>query len=112
MRIGCDLVHIERFIVSMHAGGPLFLEKIFTTSELAGSPNVSHLAGLFAAKEAIAKAVGRAPYSWHAIIIDHEPSGRPVVYLARDYSNAHAEVSISHDGQYACACALIQNHKE
>lgn len=107
MRIGCDLVNVTRFAASAQTGGSSFLEKIFTPSELADAPTMDRLAGWFAAKEAVAKAIGRIPTSWQAITIVHEQSGRPIVYVSPDYARVRADVSISHDGDYALACALV-----
>ena len=97
MRIGCDLVSIEKFSKSVERGGNKFLQKIFLPSELKNS-DMEHLAGIFAAKEAIIKTLDLPPASWLEVEIQHHLSGRPKCHLVTD-------VSISHNKDYAIAFA-------
>jgi len=105
IRTGIDLARIDRF--ARLSENPRFLRRVFTTSELIDC-RPAHLAGTFAAKEAIIKAVG-IPLAWHALEIVRGPSGRPRVGLTPSdcLSTLQAiDVSISHDGDYAVAVAV------
>ena len=97
MRIGCDVVSIEKFTKSVKMGGDSFLRTIFLPSELKND-SLEHLAGIFAAKEAVIKTLDLPPISWLEIEIQHYPSGRPKCRLVTD-------ISISHDKDYAIAFA-------
>jgi holo-[acyl-carrier protein] synthase len=56
---GVDIVEIERFSRYIELGGDRFLRRVYSTEELANCRGqVPRLAGRFAAKEAIAKALG------------------------------------------------------
>lgn len=99
MKVGIDLVKISRF--KKAAMGEL--GKVFLKSELEQNPRAESLAGIFAAKEAFFKAIGKKG-DWLSVCIDKQPSGKPVVLSAK----GKAEVSISHDGEYAIAIVLIK----
>ena len=97
--VGCDLVKVPRFKQSVRRGGVTFLARIFSDHELAGSPSVETLAGLFAAKEATLKALGLKPGKWHSIEMYHEVDGRPKLWLLLPAASPiEVAVSISHDG--------------
>ena len=83
--VGVDIVKAERF----EKISDRFCEKVFTPREceyLAGKPAES-AAGIFAAKEAVAKALGTgfSGFFPRDIEILHENSGKPYVVL---YGNA------------------------
>ncbi|OGB83987.1 hypothetical protein A3F66_06875 [candidate division TM6 bacterium RIFCSPHIGHO2_12_FULL_32_22] len=105
IKIGCDLVNIERFKKSLENGGNLFLEKIFSPEELKNRNKIESLAGLFAAKEATFKALDITTDNWLNIRILKQKSGKP--YLILDSIDLNFEyscdISISHDGIYALA---------
>lgn len=72
-----------------------------------------HFAGRFAAKEAIAKALGTgfgAEVAWHDIEILGNELGKPEVYLSeaakKRFKNPRILVSISHSTSHATAVAL------
>lgn len=102
-RVGIDIVKISDFEKRAQRSG-LFLGRIFDKKELSDrEKDLSHLAGLFAAKEAVLKALSLPAGCWREIVILHEKSGRPVVEskLLQDYKDF--DLSISHDGDYAVA---------
>lgn len=76
-------------------------ERIFTPDELRDK-TVEQLAGMFAAKEAVLKAMGLQAGAWHDIKIAKKPSGKPFARVAKK----EIGLSISHDGDYAIAIAL------
>ena len=118
--IGNDIIEIERIRESMDTHGQRFLSKLFTTKEqdycLAHQDPVPHIAGRFAAKEAIAKALGTGfgeHTSWLDMEILADPSGKPVVHfsakLEAKLQGTAVMVSISHCRSYASAFAIWVN---
>ena len=116
LRSGIDLVEIDRLEGVEPAIRTRFLRRVFTTQELeeAGDSNV-HLAGRFAAKEAVVKALGCGigPVSWQEIEILHGQSGEPRLVLhgkasqiASDQRLTTWSVSISHTSAVAVAVAV------
>jgi len=110
--VGIDVVEIARFAESLERT-PALREKLFTPAE-AALP-VQSLAARFAAKEALAKALG-APgnLAWHDAEVVSLPSGQPTMVL-RGTVLARAEVlggtttflSLSHDGGIATAVLIL-----
>ena len=103
MSIGIDFVNIKDFQRRLSARGAL--EKIFTTAELEQNTKTESLAGVFALKEAFCKALGRK-VDWHDVWIEKSKSGKPLLQSSL-LQERTAEVSISHDGEYAIAIVLI-----
>lgn len=104
MSLGIDVVEIERFRAVLERS-PGIERRFFTAAErahCAGSP--LRLAGTFAAKEAVMKALGLTPApAWaRRIEVERDSSGRPAAVV----EGAPVAVSISHDGPVAVAVAL------
>lgn len=98
--LGIDLVNIPEFTQRLAAGGDAFLKKAFRPEERQNH-TPEHLAGLWAAKEAIIKAGALEGGSWLMIRISHEPSGKPHAFVGtQEY-----DISIAHHGDYAVAVA-------
>lgn len=116
LRTGIDLVEIRRIASQRPEIHQRFLQRVFTARELAesaGSP--ASLAGRFAAKEAVAKALGCGigAIGWHSIEIQRGDQGEPVLVLtgkaaqmAESLSLATWSISISHTRTYATAVAV------
>ncbi len=98
--IGIDLVFIPEFRERLAIGAGKMSERAFRASEMNGQ-SIEHLAGLWAAKEAVMKAASAPPVRWTDIVISHDPSGRPHARVG----NQEFAVSISHQGDYAVAAA-------
>lgn len=98
--IGVDLVYIPEFQTRLDAGGTALLEKMFTLDELQNR-NSDHLAGVWAAKEAVRKTLPEAPSAWTDVCLVYEASGKP----SARYKDIPYDVSISHQGDYAIAVA-------
>ncbi|WP_066924534.1 NAD(P)H-hydrate dehydratase [Murdochiella massiliensis] len=119
--IGIDVVDIARFATGKQ--GSSFLHRVFTVEErryIENSPHpVETMAGLYAAKEAIGKALGTGIGSipFHAMEIIHDDTGKPQVRLHGEASKQlkrccarQAEIAITHDAGVAVAvCVLIPN---
>jgi holo-[acyl-carrier protein] synthase len=112
--VGIDVVDIERFAASIERT-PSMLQRLFTPAE-AVRP-VASLAARFAAKEAIAKALG-APYGmdWHDAEVVSEESGRPLLTIrgtvrarADELGVAHVHLSLSHDAGIASAVVVLES---
>ena len=81
MRVGVDLIEIERVRRALERHGDGFRERCFTAGERAycdSKPNPpQHYAGRFAAKEAVGKALGSGVYfTWKEIEIVGRPEAR------------------------------------
>ncbi len=114
-----DVVLVERFIKAL-ARTPLLADRLFTEAERttsSGNPrSPESLAGRFAAKEAVAKALG-APVGlhWHDCEIVSDPDGRPWLTVAGTVAAVAAEreinrwhLSMSHDGGIASAMVVAE----
>ena len=105
IRTGCDLVHIPKFEQSTRGGS---LARLFTPYELSQNLPLTTLAGWFAAKEAVIKALDLSGGSFLTMEIVKGESGRPAVRFAEsDTKIMHHDLSISHDGEYAMATAVF-----
>ena len=109
IKIGCDIIQVSRFEQKIHDKEYL-LERIFTEHELANSYSPASLAGRFALKEAVMKALGIAAGNWRAIEVVNKPNGKPYckfLSLEIEHSILSQDVSISHDGDYAMAVSTF-----
>lgn len=121
--LGTDIIEIQRIKESIERRGEQFLKRILTSSEyeycMRFNPPYARVAGRFAGKEAIAKALGTGiggEVSWLDIEILNEASGKPAVILSQkaqdliDSMTRDAEIliSISHCKEFATATALLQ----
>ncbi|MBD3258499.1 holo-[acyl-carrier-protein] synthase [candidate division GN15 bacterium] len=119
--IGVDVVEVARMEADIERYGDRFLQRILSDAEqsvLAERVDKAvFLAGRFAGKEAVIKALGRflsdrPPYA--EIEITNDPSGQPVVVLSdvvRDMlGGASILISISHEKSYAVAMVVISSH--
>jgi holo-[acyl-carrier protein] synthase len=117
--VGTDVVSIPRFKQAI-ARTDGFLERVFTKAELIladGQPRAPiSLAGIFAAKESIAKALG-APdgLSWQDCQIEYFVSGKPnivisgkIEQLANQLGISSWHLSISHDADLAIAFVVAE----
>lgn len=123
IRSGADIVQIARIEAIRAAHGERFVNRILSAAEQAlMRPGTSYLAGRFAAKEAIAKAMGtgvwRRGIAFTDIEILRDDRGRPIVCLGgaaktvfESEGGRQVSVSISHDGGYAVAFAVAEYMK-
>lgn len=99
--LGVDLVFIPEFQKQLTVGGSNFLHKAFNQNELRDS-GTEHLAGVWAAKEAVVKAGGLQINHWTDICIMYDNSGQPSATVR----NEQYDISIAHHGEYAVAVAM------
>ena len=116
--IGVDVCDVGRFEESLRRT-PALAGKLFTAAEQDRPPATAtaSLAARFAAKEALAKALG-APggLEWHDAEVVSEPSGRPVLVLrgtvravADGLGVRSAHVTLSHDAGVATAVVVLES---
>ena len=94
------MVRIER--VRELLSDPAVAGRVFSSDEFV--ENIASMAGKFAAKEAIFKARGTRS-DWLDFKILKRASGEPYVATAMPID---IKISISHEGEYAIAIALIE----
>lgn len=115
--LGTDILEIDRMRQSIERHGLHFLNRLFTQREqdhcYKFKDPAPHFAGRFAAKEAIAKALGTgfgAQLSWMDIEVLNNDLGKPIVLLSLEiqkrFENPQILVSISHSTQHATAVAI------
>jgi len=119
--VGVDLVEVGRVASALRRHGDRFLRKVFTPGELeycARRP--PELAARFAAKEAVAKALGTGigAVAWQEIEVVREPSGRPGITLhgvartlARERGLREPLLSLSHTREHAIAFVVWERGK-
>lgn len=115
---GVDIVEISRINDLVKKRGDKFLHRVFTGEELcyclgkSGTP--SHLAGRFAAKEAVIKLLkGKKSPDLKSVEIIRGKNGEPIVRLrneavemAKDRNIHYISISISHSRDFAVAFAI------
>ncbi len=100
LHTGVDLIEIERVRLAVARYGERFLARVYTPSErtICGT-RAESLAVRFAAKEAVAKALGtgiwRAGVIWTDIEVDRIESGAPQVRLHGGAQQRAAAMDIS-----------------
>jgi holo-[acyl-carrier protein] synthase len=118
--IGTDIVEIARIAEVLERQGERFIDRILTVSEKTlynQSKSVSFVAKRFAAKEAVAKALGTGIgrcVSFQDIVISNNAKGAPLVELSngaadvmRELGGARMLLSLSDERHYALAYAVL-----
>lgn len=110
---GVDLIEIERLAAAIARHGERFLQRVYTPAERqVCEDNLASLAVRFAAKEAVAKALGCGigAVKWQEIEILRDRSGAPQLHLhgeARRLADARGleawSLSLSHTRFHAIA---------
>ena len=117
--VGIDVVPVARFAQALQRT-PTMAQRLFTPAEQvagAGTPRTAEsLAARFAAKEALAKALG-APggMSWLDAEVRVDGNGRPTLAVSGTVAAradalgvTHWHVSLSHDGGIASAVVIAE----
>jgi holo-[acyl-carrier-protein] synthase len=113
---GIDIIEIGRIAKAVQRNR--FTQRVFTPAEFSESENLSHrLAGFFAAKEALLKAMGTglSGFSWREIEVRHNPQGAPyfevsgkVAHFLKTNRVSRIHLSISHCREYAVAHVILE----
>lgn len=121
--IGVDLVEVGRVEAMLTEHGDRFLSRVFTVRERSlgrarGATAGTFFAGRWAAKEAVAKALGCGfgpRCGWQEVEIAADAAGRPVVELqgaaratAAELGVRRLQVSLSHERHYATAMVVAE----
>lgn len=119
MVTGVDIVQISRIEKIMNRKNDAFINRIFTKDEIEyinkKGNKANTIAGLYASKEAISKAIGTGigEIAWHDMEISHDDRGKPLVNISPvkeplllDLGINKFDLSISHDGDYAIAFVI------
>ncbi len=108
VRVGLDVVEVAR--IEEAIARPRFLERILTPREREECRTILRIAGRWAAKEAIAKAVD-IKLKWHDVEISNDAVGAPVAVINhpifRDGSH-RIHLSLSHERGIAAAVAILE----
>ena len=117
--VGIDLVEVPRIREMLEKHGQRFKERTFTAAEIAycdaRAEPAMHYAARFAAKEAVAKALGTGIWAegvnWKDIEVGREASGKPVIILhgmAKEHAGeAACLVSLTHTRDLAMAQVFL-----
>jgi holo-[acyl-carrier protein] synthase len=117
--IGIDLVEVPRIRELLEKHGQRFKERTFTAGEIAYcdacAEPAMHYAARFAAKEAVAKALGTGLWAegviWTDIEVVRESSGKPAIVLhgaAKQHAaDAICLVSLTHTRDLAMAQVIL-----
>jgi holo-[acyl-carrier protein] synthase len=121
LRTGIDILEIERLSTLSLSIRDRFLNRVFTPREIAEAQgNWETLAGRFAVKEAVAKALGTGigAVGWKSIEIQRGANGEPILKLVEKAAEeAQAQglqtwsVSISHSKGLAVAVVVATGEK-
>jgi len=105
--IGVDVVDLQRFSDSL-TRTPGLRERLFTAAERAQPDHT--LAAVFAAKEAVSKALGvPSGLSWHDVEVSRSESGRPLLSVSgAGRADLDWHLSLSHDGGVAVAMVVAE----
>ena len=109
---GVDIIEVRRIKGAIDKHGRLFLNRVFTDKELDNAKDhnrfYQHLAGRFAAKEAVFKALNKLTLSFKDVEVLKDNQGKPCCSLINHKkNNVNIHVSISHIKNYAVASAII-----
>jgi len=114
MKIGTDIIDIKRIEKLLEKYPNTFKQRFLNEDEITRTKKIESIAGLWAAKEAISKALGcgiGAELAFHDITINKDSRGAPHFVLSKEAQELHAikesSLSISHDGGFAIAIAAI-----
>jgi holo-[acyl-carrier protein] synthase len=111
--IGVDVVDVARFEQALRRT-PGLASRLFSGAERDGPP--ASLAACFAAKEAVAKALGApAGLRWADVEIVHDHGGRPGLAVRGSVAQAAARLgvrtwhlSLTHDGGVSVAMVVAE----
>ena len=122
VQTGVDLIEVERIAEAIDKYGMLFLQRVYTSAELQQvGQNMGSLAARWAAKEAVAKALGTGigEVAWVDIEVLRGPNKEPQLNLygnARRFAEAKGlndwSISLSHTRQHAIAMVVAQSTAE
>lgn len=125
MIIGTGIDIIETARIEKSKNNNRFLNRLFTEYEREyikhKNYNKNTISGIFAAKEAVSKALGYGIryYKWTDIEVNHNKYGKPLILLRNNAENisktlgvSNINITISHIDEYAIAFATIEGESK
>jgi holo-[acyl-carrier protein] synthase len=119
LAVGVDIIEVERLARGVARHGPRFCDRFFTAREQEQcGGRAASLAGRFAVKEAVGKALGTGigDVMWKEVEIVNDERGRPVLALhgaaarlAAERGLRHWAISLSHTSTHAVGLAVALN---
>lgn len=119
LAVGVDIIEVERLARGMARHGPRFCDRFFTVREQEQcGGRAASLAGRFAVKEAVGKALGTGigDVTWKEVEIVNDERGRPILALhgaaarlAAARGLRHWAISLSHTSTHAVGLAVALN---
>lgn len=120
--VGVDLVEIQRIRISLERFGERFAHRILSDVEyeefLSSRNQAQFLAKRFAAKEALAKALGtgfKAGLSPRHISVGHDSLGRPLLRcteraqdMFKEFAIGASHLSLSDEADFALAYVMLE----
>ncbi|RAX55260.1 hypothetical protein CCY99_00745 [Helicobacter sp. 16-1353] len=122
--IGVDLVSTKRIESLVNKYGEIFLKKILNNEEIAlvrndNGFNINRIAGFFATKEALSKALGcgiGGDLRFHDITIFKDSKNAPKIKLDKNviqyFNIKDIDVSISHDNGCAISFVFVKKNED
>ncbi|EOW2733737.1 holo-ACP synthase [Klebsiella variicola] len=121
MRVGTDIVEVERITKALTNSNSCFLQRVFTHAEInkinPHDPDYERASGFWAAKESIVKAVGYGfnnKIRFHDIEVTHDEYGKPEFLISGrlkeildEQGVLHISLSISHCRTHAIAVTVL-----
>ncbi|WP_297573944.1 holo-ACP synthase [uncultured Campylobacter sp.] len=115
MRVGIDIVKIERIAKIYEKYGDKFKTKFLSKKEIKEIKSVDSLAGYFAVKEATSKALGvgiGASFGFLDVKIVKNTLNAPKLKfkkaIKKKFKIKKSTISISHDGGFVVAVVVIE----
>ena len=117
---GVDIIEIERIRRVTQGYGDRFLRRIYTKSEIEyARGRAPQLASRFAAKEAVAKALGTgigAELGFHSVQIENDNRGKPLlrfmgsaIEMVAGLNINNAMISLSDEKHYVVAMVVLES---
>ncbi|MBZ7675354.1 holo-ACP synthase [Klebsiella grimontii] len=121
MRVGTDIVEVERITKALTNSNSCFLQRVFTHAEInkinPHDPDYERASGFWAAKESIVKAVGYGfnnKIRFHDIEVTHDEYGKPEFLISGrlkeildEQGVLNISLSISHCRTHAIAVTIL-----
>ncbi|ANE34171.1 holo-ACP synthase [Campylobacter hyointestinalis] len=114
--IGIDIIKIDRITKAKSKFEDKFLSKFLSSNEIQIAKNDASLAGFWAAKEAVSKALGCgicAEFGFLDVEIYKDNKGAPKLKfepnVIHKFGIKNSSLSITHDGGFAIAAVIIEN---
>ena len=111
IKVGTDIVSINRIKDAIDKFGDKFLDRFLNKEEKESLKKIESIAGYWAAKEAIAKALGCGigkELEFKDILIKKDKKNAPYFIVNnKKFNIIDASISISHEKEFAIAVSIV-----